>query len=615
MPADITEPLLCVSGLTVRSTTGTTLVSGVDLELREGEALAIVGESGSGKSLTARSIIGLVPTGLHAAGSIRFRGEEILDLPERRRARLRGAQISMILQDPFTMLHPMRRCGAVITETLRTATGSRLRKDERRREAVRRLAEVGIHDERVAGQYPFELSGGMRQRVAIAAALAQNPQVLIADEPSTALDVTTQKEVLDLLVDLQRSRGMALILITHDLRVAFSVCQQVNVFYAGGVSEVGPAEELEAAPAHPYTLGLLLAEPPADRRVRDLVNIAGTVPTPDAVAGRCAFAARCDWATDVCRSIAPRLVDTEDHRRVACVRTDEIAGEMRETRERYETVDVAPSLAAVGTGLVRARGLQVTYPPRSRRDAPMQALRGIDIDIGPGESVGIVGESGSGKTTLGRCLTGLATPSGGSLEIDGTDAIAYAACSRDERRKLRSAVQMVFQDPYSSLNPSRTVGAALGEALAVRYGKDVGPERIGALLDRVGLPAGYAERRPVALSGGERQRVAIARAIALEPRLLICDEPVSALDVSVQAQVLTVLRDVREELGLAYLFITHDLAVVRQIADRIYVMNKGEVVESGPTHEVLEAPQHPYTQRLVASVPGNDAGTPSAIAS
>jgi peptide/nickel transport system ATP-binding protein len=599
--------LLELQDLRVMSASGRTLVSRASFSVREGEAVAIVGESGSGKSLTARSIIGLLPSGLEATGSIRFRGEELLSASTSRRRSLRGAEICMILQDPFTMLHPMHRCGDIITENLRDENGHRLSKRARASEAASRLAEVGIHDDRVAQQFPFEISGGMRQRVAIAAALAQNPRMLIADEPSTALDATTQHEVLELLLELQRSRGMALILITHDLRVAFSICQQVNVLYAGEVIESGASAALSDEPLHPYSLGLLLAEPPVDRRVKNFISIPGSVPRADDVAGECAFAARCQWRAPECVTAKPELLRVRDGRASACRRIEDISPAMQETRHTFAEVAAPVSVEPTGASVMSTRNLQVTFGGHGRRPA-VHALRGVSIDVQAGESVGIVGESGSGKTTLSRAVVGLVRPTDGTIHVDGIDATSYDNASVSDRQQLRRSVQIVFQDPYSSLNPSHSVASALSEALSMRLDRRPRAADVEALLERVGLPTSYGSRMPVALSGGERQRVAIARAIAVQPKLLICDEPVSALDVSVQAQVLTLLRDIREELGLAYLFITHDLAVVRQVADRIYVMNQGAVVEEGSTDQVLDHPSDAYTRLLVDSVPSDHGG-------
>ena len=567
----------------------------LDLAVAPGETVGIVGESGSGKSLTARALIGLLPSGVRARGRVTVGGRNLLALPERALRRVRGREIALLLQDPFTMLNPLMRIGDQIVETAR---------DGAQADATARLAEVGIHDPGVAERYPFQLSGGMQQRVAIAAALASDPGLLIADEPSTALDVTTQKEILALLRRIQEARGMGLVLITHDLRVAFAICRRIYVLYAGSVLEVAPGHELEAEPLHPYSLGLLLSEPSVERRFEELPAIEGSVPAPDAVAGRCPFAERCPWAAPQCSAGSPPLREVASGRLSACVRVEEIRDELgaarRAAEERAHVGHTAEARPA--TTLVRVDGLRKQFAA-GRGSGTTLALAGVSIDVGPGESVGLVGESGSGKTTLARCLVGLETPTAGEIVVDGVDASDYGRLDGATRRRLRRTVQMIFQDPYSSLNPVRTVGATLREAIAAGpAGSATTPE----LLARVGLPAEYALRKPVALSGGERQRVAVARALALQPRLLVCDEPVSSLDVSVQAQILNLFKALRDELGLAYLFITHDLAVVRQVVDRVYVLYRGEVVESGPVDRVLDAPSHPYTARLVASVPRTD---------
>jgi peptide/nickel transport system ATP-binding protein len=527
---------------------------------------------------------------------------QLLGLRERDMERVRGRRVSMLFQDPFTMLNPIQRSGRHIEEMLEDARGAPLPRAARRTEALRRLAEVGISDPDVADRFPFQLSGGMRQRVALAASLARDPDLLIADEPSTALDVTTQAEILALLKSVQDQRGMGLILITHDLRVAFSVCDRIHVLYAGSLVEVGPSQALESDALHPYTHGLLLSEPAVDRRLATMSTIEGSVPRPDEVAGQCPFAPRCAWTTDACRRGQPPLVTIEPGRLSACVRIAEIRPQLqaqRDTASRGATLEAAP---CVEQALVVLRGVTKTFEVgRGRR---VQAVRSASLVIGHNESVGLVGESGSGKTTLGRCLVGLETPGEGVLTIDGIDASSYERLGKADRRQVRRTVQMVFQDPYSSLDPTQRVGACLAEALGLyaSAGDDVAGQ-VPGLLERVGLPAGYASRRPVALSGGERQRVAIARALAVGPRLLVCDEPVSSLDVSVQAQILRLFRALQVELGLSYLFITHDLAVVRQVVDRVYVMYRGEIVEAGPVDRVLDRPEHPYTRRLVASVP------------
>ncbi len=399
---------------------------------------------------------------------------------------------------------------------------------------------------------------------------------------------------------------MGLVLITHDLRVAFSICRRIYVLYAGSVLELGPAAELEAEPLHPYSLGLLLSEPAVDRRFAELPVVEGSVPSPDDVAGQCPFVTRCSWAAPQCATGAPPLREVAPGRLSACVRLEEIRDELVASRRSWDERAIVEHAAAepVGDALVAVRGVQKRFAKR-RGQGEVTALKEVSIAVGDGESVGLVGESGSGKTTLARCIVGLETPTGGEIVIDGIDASDYARLKVGQRRQLRRRVQMVFQDPYSSLNPVMTVGATLREALSVGPAPQTSEVD---LLARVGLPAHYAGRKPVALSGGERQRVAVARALALQPRLLVCDEPVSALDVSVQAQILNLFSSLRAELGLGYLFITHDLAVVRQVVDRVYVLYNGEVVESGPVARVLDAPTHPYTARLVASVPRTEAG-------
>jgi peptide/nickel transport system ATP-binding protein len=598
------SPVLEVEGLRVeRIRPGgrrDTIVTGADLALGPGETIGIVGESGSGKSMTARAIMGLLPRNLAASGQVRYRGRNLLGLREREWQAVRGGEIGLILQDPFTMLNPVMTCGKIIGESL--PREPRLSRDAQRREVLRRLAEVGIRDPSVADRYPFQLSGGMRQRVGIAAALARDPRVLLADEPTTALDVTTQRDVLALIKGIQAARGMSMILITHDLRVAFAVCDRVNVLYAGSLIEAGSSAELDAEPLHPYTLGLLLSEPSAERRTGELVTIPGSVPAPDEVAGSCTFAPRCRWAAPACSAGSPPLAEVAPGRLSACVRVPEIRAEMAALRRRGEQEDRAgTSSPQAAASLIQVRDARKVFRTGRRT---VTALDGVSIEVGEHESVGIVGESGSGKTTLARILVGLEQATSGQVVIDGIPANNWASLSARDRRKLRSTVQIVFQDPYSSLNPMRSIGSILREAVALGEPalKDRNAE-VGNLLRSVGLPADYAGRKPVALSGGERQRVAIARVLAAQPRILLCDEPVSALDMSVQAQILNLLIKLRSERGLGYLFITHDLSIVRQVTERLYVMQNGKVVESGPTEEVLSNPRDPYTAALLKSVP------------
>ena len=595
-------PLLTIRNLAI-SAAGHAITTGTNLEIARSETIAIVGESGSGKSLTAKAIARLLPPGVTARGGIVYDGVDLMALPEREMRQMRGRRLSMMLQDPFTMLNPLMKSGKHIAEMLR----DRPEFSDRaalKEEVARRLAEVGITDPEVAERMPFQLSGGMSQRVALAAALARDPELLIADEPSTALDVTTQAEIIKLLKRVQQARGMSLILITHNLRLAFSTCDRIYVLYAGSLLEVGSARAVEEDPFHPYTLGLLLSEPPADKRMAKLIAIRGKVPRAGEVAGRCAFADRCDWAMAACRSGTPALAEQAPGRFGACIRRAEIAAEMRALRGAIlEGADASPPAESSIRPIVRAANVVKNFA--GRRGRVIQALKGVSIEVRPGESVGLVGESGSGKTTLGRTLVGLETPTEGTIEIAGRNASSFAAMSNADRAATRRTIQMVFQDPYSTLNPRHSVRRSLSEAIGTtgRFSESEIDARVAGLLREVGLPEDYAARRPASLSGGERQRVAIARSLSVNPKILVCDEPVSALDVSVQAQILNLFKRLQQELGLSYLFITHDLAVVRQVAERIYVMYLGEIVEQGPAEDVIGRPKHPYTRRLIDSIP------------
>jgi peptide/nickel transport system ATP-binding protein len=575
------------------------IVSSVSLSLRAGETIGIVGESGSGKSMTARALIGLLPSKLVASGAVHYRGRNILNSTPSQWRAIRGTEIALVMQDPFTMLNPTLRCGDILAESLRSE--AHVRAADRRADALHRLAEIGIRDEEVVDRYPFQLSGGMRQRVALAAALARDPQILIADEPSTALDVSTQRDVLALLKRMQKTRGMGLILITHDLRVAFGMCDRIYVLYAGRLLETAPSNELQLEPLHPYSHGLLLSEPVADRRVPELVAIPGSVPTPDAVEGSCAFAPRCSWATSACSGARPQLSEVSPGRLSACLRIAEIRADMAARRISAEQpAQVTPPPLPMNA-LISVRTVEKVFKNGNRS---MKALDGVSIDLQEDESVGLVGESGSGKTTLARMLVGLESATSGEIVIDGIPSSDWARLSAKDRRRLRRTVQIIFQDPYSSLNPMRSVGWTLAEAIGTHSPTRTRREKqVGRLLESVGLPAAYAQRRPAALSGGERQRVAVARALAAGPRVLICDEPVSALDVSVQAQIVNLLARCRVDRGIGYLFVTHDIALVRQVSERLYVMHDGSIVEEGPTERILGNPNHPYTVRLLSSVP------------
>ncbi|MEU5695869.1 ABC transporter ATP-binding protein [Actinosynnema sp. NPDC020468] len=579
------------------------LVRDVTFAVEAGTSVGIVGESGSGKSLTVRSLVGLLPREVVATGSVTFDGQELLGRSERDLRAVRGTRISLLMQDPFSMLNPVQTAFAHVAEGL----PARLRGNRAkvRAEVYGRLEEVGLDPARAAHRYPFQLSGGMRQRVAMAAALAGDPELLIADEPTTALDATTQAQVLAMLDSLRRQRGMALVLVTHDLGVAFSVCDRIMVMYAGGLVEQAPAAVLRHDPRHPYTAGLLRSHLPIDRRVEHLRSIPGRVPPAESVGGQCGFASRCAWAVADCRSERPELRLVAPGHTTACLRVDEIAPELLGTDEEggQDTGDV--SVADPGV-LLTVRDLRKSYRDLVSGKQRTQALKGVSFDVGVHESVGLVGESGSGKTTIARALLGLVHPDSGSIELGGLDLADYRKLTRAQSREVANLVQVVFQDPYSSLNPARTIGATLREAILTRDRDADHRGEIAELLTQVGLTERHGLRRPAQLSGGERQRIAIARAVALRPRLLICDEPVAALDVSVRAEILSLLRELRQRYGMSMLFITHELSVVRQMTDRVLVLHHGEVVEHGRTAEVLDHPGHAYTARLVGSVLGLD---------
>ncbi|MFI6515773.1 dipeptide ABC transporter ATP-binding protein [Spirillospora sp. NPDC050679] len=507
---------------------GLTAVDGVSFGVEAGETVALVGESGSGKSVTAMSVLNMVRSpGRVEGGQVLFQGRDLLALPEPELRRVRGRRIGMIFQDPMSSLNPVMKVRDQIVECLPDLSKARARD-----RAVEVMAEVGIPDpEARLADYPHAFSGGMRQRVMIAMALANRPDLIIADEPTTALDVTVQAQILDLLAGLNRDHGTAVLLITHNLGVVARLCRRAAVMYRGKIVEQGPVDRLFAEPEHDYTRGLLAA--------------------------------------------VPRLTGPRD-------------------------------LPPPGEGvLLETRDVRKHFTSRrafSRKGATVRSLDGVSLTVAPGETLGLVGESGCGKSTLGKVVLGIHEPTGGTVVADGVELTPRT------RREVRRDVQMVFQDPYSSLNPRMTIGALLREPLEVN-GHDGDPgERVAELLELVGLDPEMAARYPHEFSGGQRQRIAIARALAVEPRLVVCDEAISALDVSLQAQIVALLGDLQRRLGLAYLFIAHDLAAVRQISHRIAVMYLGQIVELGPAEEVTGDPLHPYTAALLSAVPEPDPG-------
>ncbi|MFE0041629.1 dipeptide ABC transporter ATP-binding protein [Streptomyces albireticuli] len=581
-------------------------VRGVDLTLRRGEVLGLVGESGSGKSTVALATMGLLPRTARVHGSVRVAGTELLGLGDRALSGIRGRRIAMVFQDPLSALTPVHRVGDQIAEAVRAHQD--VSRDRARRRAVELLDLVGIPEPaRRADAYPHEFSGGMRQRAVIAMAVANDPDVLLADEPTTALDVTVQAQVLDVLRTARRETGAALLLVSHDLGVIAGMADRVAVMYAGKVVESAPATELFAAPRMPYTIGLLGAVPRPDAADRPLTPIPGSPPELHLLPQGCAFAPRCPIAADACATTEPALTGAGDHL-AACLEPP-----AADPAALYPVPEHTPAGEAVPRAelpsVLRVRGLARTFPVRKggafrRRVGSVYAVDGVDLDIRRGETLGLVGESGSGKSTTLMEILRLAAPEAGEVELLGRST---SELTKRQAHALRGSVQIVFQDPMASLDPRMPVGDIVAEPLRAQGASRAAvARRTPELLRLVGLEAAHAGRFPHEFSGGQRQRVGIARALAVEPELLVLDEPVSALDVSVQAGVLNLLRRLKDELGLAYLFVSHDLAVVRHIADRVSVMYLGRTVESGPVEEVFARPRHPYTRALLSAVPVPD---------
>ena len=595
------------SGGTVRA------IDGVSIEVARGETYAIVGESGCGKSMTALSVLRLLPeAGQIVAGSVLLAGEDLLCLPEAAMRGVRGRRIAMIFQEPATSLNPVLTVGRQIAEVLERHTA--LRGEAMRKRMLELLDAVGIPDPvRRLEEFSFQLSGGMKQRVMIAIALAAEPDLLIADEPTTALDVTIQAQVLELLSGLQRASGMAILLITHDLGVVAQMAHKVAVMYAGQIIEVATREQFFLAPRHPYSRKLFQALPDGERRGGELAVIRGQVPPLTAEFRGCRFAERCDSAWERCRDEAPQLTAGDGHR-VRCHLYDQADGE-----ERHEDVSSGQPAAAAtvaerplpsGAALLSVSGLQVHFPIRKglfkRTVGQVKAVDGVSMDIAAGRTLALVGESGCGKTTAGKAILQLIRPSAGTVRFDGRELTRLRGRALRERR---ADFQLIFQDPYASLNPRMRVTDILAEGMQALGLAQTAAElatRIDRMLAQVGLNADAKLRYPHEFSGGQRQRVAIARALAVTPKLIVCDEPTSALDVSVQAQILNLLKQLQRELGLAYLFITHNIAVVEYLAHEVAVMYLGRIVERGPVAEVLRAPRHPYTQALLSAVPKLD---------
>ena len=591
-------------------------VDGVSFDIAAGECFTLLGESGCGKSMTALGLMRLLPAAAEVAGgSVMFEGTDLLALPESGMRDVRGGGIGMIFQEPATSLNPVLTVGRQIGEALELHAG--LRGAAARQRAEELLNQVGIPDpRRRLDEFPFQLSGGLRQRVMIAIALAGSPRLLIADEPTTALDVTIQAQVLDLLDELRHKQDMALLLITHDLGVVARMADRIGVMYAGQLVEEAPRREFFAQPAHPYSVRLFAALPDAERRGGRLATIPGSVPAAEIRHPGCRFADRCDEAVLLCAATPPPWREIATGQRSRC----HLPGPAPAVLQKVGAGDTASP--ADNAPLLSVSDLQVQFPIRrgilQRAVGAVRAVDGMSLQLMPGRTLALVGESGCGKTTAGKAMLQLLRPTAGSVQLDGVELTTR---STSELRPLRAKMQMVFQDPFASLNPRLRIGEIIAEGmLALRSGgtgsiggsdRDTAA-KVGPLLEQVGLRADMVGRYPHEFSGGQRQRIAIARALAVHPQLLICDEPTSALDVSVQAQILNLLADLQRDLKLAYLFITHNIAVVDYLAHDVAVMYLGRVVESGSADEVLRSPRHPYTQALLAAVPRVD-GIPSDV--
>ncbi|MEO7059228.1 MAG: ABC transporter ATP-binding protein [Lapillicoccus sp.] len=637
----MTVPVLDVRGLGIR-VGSLDLVRDVTFTIGRGERVGLIGESGSGKSLTGLSLLGLLPEDVESSGSVRLAGVEhdVVGASERQLARVRGREIAMVFQEPMTALNPTMRVGDQVSEAM-TVHHTQPDAAAARRRAVELLDQVRLPDPAaMARAYPHQLSGGQRQRVVLAVALANDPAVLVCDEPTTALDVTVQALVLDLIVRGVEARESALLLITHDLAVVATACERVLVMYGGRIVEAGPVDDVFTRPRHRYTQGLIAASDldAVDARGR-LTTIRGSVPSAGAFPAGCVFRTRCDHADERCLvlpSWTPRGADA-DSEADSCSDTEATAddetsgGGDGDAASGFACVHPVPTSgsrlpkvavgADVDAGVPRRAAAatagagekppvaialrDVTRDHRRPRMSLLQpgstvhALRGVTLDIARGERFGIVGESGCGKSTLLRIIAGLEHPTSGEVRIDDVD---IASMPERRLRFLRSQLQLVFQDPMSSLDPRMRVRDIVAEPLvALRHRAP--RARVSELLDQVGLADTAAGRYPHQFSGGQRQRISIARALAPRPGLLLADEPVSALDVSVRAQVLNLVADLVDELDLTLVFVSHDLSVVRHLCDRVAVMSEGQVVELGPVDQIWANPQHPYTQRLLAAVP------------
>jgi peptide/nickel transport system ATP-binding protein len=580
-------------------------IDGVSFSIHAGETYALVGESGSGKSVTALSVMQLLPKGIGyiESGSIRFCGDEITDNNAAEMHTIRGNDISMIFQEPMTALNPVFTVGYQIAEVFRLHQN--MDKKAALTHAIEMLDMVGIPEpESRSENYPHELSGGMQQRIMIAMALACKPKLLIADEPTTALDVTIQSQILTLMKELQEKTGTAILLITHDMGVVRETADRVGVMYAGKLVEEAPVEELFSRPAHPYTELLMRALPSQSNRKNKLDTIEGLVPKATLQLDGCRFENRCPARLACCQNTAPSdIAITASHTTACHLFTDtKQRGELPITRET-----ALPSPLDMKTVRLRTNDLKMYFPLKKsffgKSTGHVKAVDGVSIHLHKGETLALVGESGCGKTTVGKSIIQLLKPTGGRVEFKASD---LASLDKDAMKSMRRDIQFVFQDPFSSLDPRQPIGEIITEGMVVHGiggSKKARMQKAQELLARVGLNPDMVYRYPHEFSGGQRQRIVLARALSTDPELLICDEATSALDVSVQAQILNLLKDLQSELKLSYIFITHDLSVVQYLADRVAVMYLGRIVEEGTTEEIFERPKHPYTQALLSAAP------------
>lgn len=607
------SPLLEVTDLAVTFATGgdpVTAVRGVSYRVEPGEVVAMVGESGSGKSVSAMAVVGLLPEYARVRGSVRLHDTELLGLDDDAMSRFRGKTVGMVFQDPMSALTPVYTVGDQIAEAIEIHQ-PRVGRRAARHRAVELLELVGIaQPERRARAFPHELSGGERQRVVIAIAIANDPDLLICDEPTTALDVTVQAQILEVLKTARDVTGAGVLIITHDLGVVAEFADRALVMYAGRVVESAEVHDLYRDRRMPYTVGLLGSVPRLDAaQGTRLVPIPGAPPSLAGLDPGCPFAPRCPLAIDECRLEEPELLPVGADHRAACIRTDQVGG--RSAADIYGVSTTAVSARPDGSSVVvRVRDLTKTYRLTKgvlrRRAGEVRAVDGVSFELREGRTLGIVGESGSGKSTTLHEILELTGPQSGSIEVLGTDVTTLSSASR---RSLRRDIQVVFQDPVASLDPRLPVFELLAEPLRANgFDKGRTNARVAELLEIVGLRRADAIRYPAEFSGGQKQRIGIARALALQPKILALDEPVSALDVSIQAGIINLLLDLQALFGLSYLFVSHDLSVIKHLAHEVVVMRSGTVVERGDSRQVFDNPQHEYTRQLLNAVPRPDPG-------